>query len=368
MIGGMGSHLEASLQHDIDLIRTQVRTMGALCDRAVREALDALVSGQRQSAYLVILRDQQIDESEQQLDRLCLEFLIRQQPAAGHLRFGYAAMKISSELERIGDHAEAIARRLLKFDSDRPGISYTPFEEMGQASLKMLRDSVRAFDTKDVELARSTILIEETIDRMRRDLDESLAQMQKRSELTIEAFAILSTISRRLERISDEARDICAEALYMCTGDFVKHRAPEVVRVLFVDKHNHCRSLMAEAIATSLSLSNMLFASAGLDPRNIDPRLPPFLAEKGLDVSQHRPQSIEQVPNLSHYHVVIVFDETVYYSLRFHRTVTVCIDWSVADPSKVEGNTHDVRAAYEHTFEFIHTQLKDLVDALARQD
>jgi phosphate transport system protein len=365
---GMGSHLEASLQHDIDLIRTQVREMAAQCERAIREAMEALLSGHRQPAYLVILRDQQIDESEQQLDRLCLEFLIRQQPAAGHLRFGYAAIKMSSELERIGDHAEAIARRLLKFESARPSISYAPFDAMANITIAMLRDAVRAFDQKDERLARSTMLVEETIDRMRGELDTTLASMQEDRALTIEGFAILSAISRRIERISDEARDMCFETIYMCTGDFVKHRAPEVFRVLFVDRHNHCRSQMAEAIATNLSLPHMLFTSAGLDPRSIDPRLPPFLAEKGLDVSHHRPKSIDQVPNLSHYHVVIAFDQSAYYSVRFHRTLIVCIDWSVADPSTVEGTAAEVHTAYEHTFTFIRDHLQELVEAISKQD
>jgi phosphate transport system protein len=365
---GMGTRLEASLQHDIDLIRTQVRAMAAQCERAIRDALEALVGGQRQPAYLVILRDQQIDESEQQLDRLCLEFLVRQQPAAGHLRFGYAAIKISSELERIGDHAEAIARRLLKFEPARPDISYTAFDAMATATIDMLRDAVRAFDQKDVDLAKSTMLVEETIDRMRGELDTALAGMQKDGALTLEGFAALSSISRRIERISDEVRDMCAETVYMCTGDFVKHRAPEVIRVLFVDRHNHCRSQMAEAIATDMSVPDMLFASAGLEPRSIDPRLQRFLAEKGLDVSNQRPKSIDHVPNLSHYHVVIAFDQNVYYSLRFRRSLIVCIDWSVADPSMVEGNSAVVHAAYEHTFTFIHGHLKDLVEAIARQD
>lgn len=363
----MSSHLEASLQHDINLIRTQLRTMAARCEDAIRDAVAALVDGKRQPAYLVILHDQLIDEAEQQLDRLCLEFLIRQQPAAGHLRFGYAAIKISSELERIGDHAEAIARRLLKFEAERPHISYAPFQEMSEASIAMLRDAVRAFDEGNAELASATMLVEESIDRMRVALDTSLAEMQKGGTLTLDTFAILSAISRRLERISDEVRDICAETLYMCTGDFVKHRAPEVFRVLFVDRHNHCRSQMAEAIATSLGLPHMLFSSAGLDPQSVDPRLPGFLAEKGLDVSQQRPKSLDQVPNLSHYHVLIAFDEAVYYSLRFRRTLVVCIDWDVPDPSLVQGTAEEVREAYEQTYQFIRAQLKDLVEAIVRQ-
>ena len=356
----MGSRLEASLQHDMDLIRAQVRKMAGQCERAIRGALHALMTGERQPSYVIILRELHIDESEQQLDRLCLEFLVRQQPAAGHLRFAYAAIKISSELERIGDHAEAIARRLLKLEGARPAIAYAPFEEMGNAALQMLLDAVRAFDTGDAELARSTRLVEQKIDRMRKAIDTRLAEQHRSGELDLDGFMALSTISRRIERISDETRDICADTLYMCTGDFAKHGAPEVVRVLFVDQHNHCRSEMAEAMASDLSLPHMLFTSAGLEPRELDPRLPGFLAEKGLEPTNHRPKSIDHVPNLSHYHVVIAFDEHAYHLLRRAPAVNVCIDWSVEDPSGVQGTPEDVHAAYERAFTFIQSQLKDL--------
>jgi phosphate transport system protein len=363
----MGSQLEASLQHDMDLIRKQVGTMAALCERAIVEATRALFTGEQQAAYLVILRDQQIDESEQQLDRLCLEFLVRQQPAAGHLRFAYAALKISGELERIGDHAEAIARRVLKIEK-RPDIAYGGFEAMGTTCLGMLRDAIRAFTGHDATLARQTMLVEETIDRMRRSLDEELRRLQRAGQLDVDAFALLVTITRRLERISDEVRDVCAEVLYMCTGDFVKHAAPEAYRVLFVDQHNHCRSRMAEAIATALAVPHMLFTSAGLEPRAIDPRLPLFLAAKGLEISHPQSRSLDQVPNLAHHHLVIAFDESAYYSLRFHRTPTVCIAWSVPDPSVVDGTPEEVRAAYEATFTFIRTHLEDLIEAIGRRD
>jgi phosphate transport system protein len=341
--------------------------MASLCERAITGAMQALVHGEQQAAYLVILRDQQIDEAEQQLDRLCLEFLVRQQPAAGHLRFAYAGIKISSELERIGDHAETIARRSLKLNP-RPDMSYAPFEAMGTACVQMLRDAVRAFTEHSADLARTTILVEETLDRMRRSLDEELGRLQRAGQLNVKLYAQLLSLSRRLERISDEVRDMCAEVLYMCTGDFVKHDAPEVYRVLFVDQHNHCRSRMAEAIATAMAMPHMLFMSAGLEPRAIDSRLPPFLAAKGMEISHPPPRSLDQVPNLSHYHVVIAFDETAYYSLRFHRTPIVVIDWSVQDPSGVEGSPDEVNAAYEETFGFIRTNLQKLIEAIVRKD
>ena len=113
----MGSYLEASLQHDMDLIRTHVRTMAERCERAIRTALGAMAEGKRQDAYLVILGDQRVDDAEQQLDRLCLEFLVRQQPAGAHLRFAYAAIKDQQRARarrrsRGGDRAPPAEARL----------------------------------------------------------------------------------------------------------------------------------------------------------------------------------------------------------------------------------------------------------------
>ena len=81
--------------------------------------MQALAESNRQLAYSVIVRDQRIDELEKEIDRLCLEFIVRQQPVAGTLRFAYAAIKINSELERVGDYAESMARQILMLSSDR---------------------------------------------------------------------------------------------------------------------------------------------------------------------------------------------------------------------------------------------------------
>lgn len=365
----MGSQLEASLRHDMDLIRQAVAEMAEQCERALRGTLDAIVNGDQTAAYLVILRDEQIDDLEQQLDRLALEFLVRQQPAAGHLRFAFAAIKISTELERVGDHAEGVARRALKLHEIHPGLHVGPFAEMGEAVLAMLKDGVRAFLDADAELARHTMAAERTIDKMRQRIDRSLMARQQAGEFGLEAYALLATMNRRLERVADEIRNMCAETLYMCTGDFVKHQAPEAFRILFVDQHNHCRSHMAEAIATTLAHPRLLFSSAGLDPRPIDPRLPPFLARKGLDIIEHhRPKSLEQIPNLEVYHVVVSFDTDVYSWLRVRRTPTVVFDWHVEDPSDLPGTLEETSQAYEDAFAAIRSHLQDLVEAIVRKD
>src|SRR6185369_12974081 len=92
----------------------KVSEMGGLAEQALRDCLSALRNRNRQLAYTVILRDSRIDELEKEVDRLCLEFLVRQQPVAGPLRFAYSTIRINLELERVGDYAESIARQVLK--------------------------------------------------------------------------------------------------------------------------------------------------------------------------------------------------------------------------------------------------------------
>ena len=92
-------HLEANLQHDLDAIRTKLLRMADLDEQALRSALQAVLTLDRQLAYSVILRDRHVDELETELDRLCMEFLVRHQPAAGTLRFVYSTSKIIKELD-----------------------------------------------------------------------------------------------------------------------------------------------------------------------------------------------------------------------------------------------------------------------------
>jgi phosphate transport system protein len=103
----MSTHLEESLQRDVDRICGKLTEMSALGEKALQACVKALAERDRQTAYAVILRDQYIDELEREVDRLCLEFIVRQQPVASLLRFAYATIKVNLELERVGDYATA---------------------------------------------------------------------------------------------------------------------------------------------------------------------------------------------------------------------------------------------------------------------
>src|ERR1041385_5865235 len=139
----MATHLEESLQRDIDRIRGKVKEMAGLAERALCRCLKALGEKNRVLAYSVILGDQRIDELEKEVDRLCLEFLVRQQPVAGPLRLAYATIRINLELERVGDYAEAIARQVLKLTAMDAPIPIERFAEIANLSIAMLHDAVQ---------------------------------------------------------------------------------------------------------------------------------------------------------------------------------------------------------------------------------
>ena len=361
-------HYEEHLQRDIDLIRKKIGAMAVLADRALRDSLEALVHKNLTLAYSVILRDQYIDEMEKELDRLCLEFLVRQQPVAGHLRFAYATIKINLELERIGDYAESIARQVLKVSSIHERIPVGAFSELANVSIPMLRNAVKAFVEQDAKLAREAMDEEEKADSLRTKLDAELLQLQQSGRIPLPALNPLQTIARRFERVADQAKNICEETLYMCTGEYMKHKGAEVLRILFVDENNSCRSQMAEAIANTVNSNGFVFSSAGLEARAVDWRTVEFLKEKGIDISRQSSKSVNQIPNLEHYHVIIALAQKAQKIFPPSPTKTVGLDWNVEDPSTRPGSLADVRDAYEQTFQYINTHVRELVHALVGQE
>jgi phosphate transport system protein len=356
-------HFEGRLENDLRLIRSKVLEMSQLAERALNDALKAFTEQNLTLAYSVILRDQYIDEKEKELDRLCLEFLVRQQPVAGHLRFVYSTIKINLDLERIGDYAESVARQVLKLNSlAQP--STDNFVQLANTSITMLRNSIEAFVEQSPELARAAMQSEETTDTLRRNIDADLVRLREENKIALEALTPLMTISRRFERVADQAKNICEETLYTCTGEYMKHKGTEVFRVLFVDDTNSCLSQMAEAIAQSLEEPNFVFSSAGIVARSMDWRTVEFLNEKGLDTARQSAKSLDRIPNIEHYHVIIALSKDAKKVFPPPPSKTVGLDWTLTDPSSRPGSLGEVRAEYDEAFQFLSTHVRELVQAL----
>ena len=360
----MVMHLEATLQRDIGFIRGKILEMSQSAERALKTCLEALQKQNRQNAYRVILRDHKIDELEKEIDRLCLEFIVRQQPVAEHLRFVYATIKINAELERIGDYAESIARQILKINLADTRAFVPQLERIANLAIPMLGDAVRAFVNQDAPLARKTMTVEDEVDILRNQINADLLKARQENRIPLEALTPLLTIARRFERVSDQAKNICEEVLYMVTGEYAKHKGTGAIRILFMDEDNSSRSQMAEAIGNSLRQSRLQFASAGLTPKAVDPATIKFLKDKGLDISGQHSKALLQVPNLDQYQVIVALSPEAKKLFPAPPTKTVTFEWNVGDPTQARGTTPELRAAFEETYRFLFEHIQDLADAI----
>ena len=228
----------------------------------------------------------------------------------------------------------------------------------------MLHSAIEAFLTQDAALARRAMEVEELIDRLRHQLNADLVGLQQQGKIPLQALSPLMTIVNRFERVGDQAKSICQEVLYMCTGEYHKHSGSDIYRLLFVDEHNSCRSQMAEAIGNSLGQPKFVFASAGLDatvdrsghrdllegtgPGHLAPDLQgtgPDSAPRPLpDHRGPRPGGATGFPPAAH--------EGGLPGL------------GVRDPSTVSGTPAEMRAAYQETYDFLAAHVQDLVEAV----
>lgn len=363
------SHLEESLQRDIDRIRAKVQEMSNRAEEALSKSLRALVQKDRRLAYTVILRDQYIDELELELDRLCLEFIIRQQPVAGHLRFVFATIQIIKELERIGDYAESISRQVLTVVRVEPLPSFERFVELANLSIPMAHNAMRAFLDNNADLARITMDVEVKADQVRDAINDELAKLRKDGKLPFAAYSPLGTIARRLERVADLARNICEEVLYMATGEYIKHKGSDLFRILFVDLDNACLSQIAEGIANSLRLSKLLFLSAGVEKQPLDPRTVGFMADKGIDISKHSAKGLGEIPDLEYMQVVVGLSQDAQAVIPPESaSKTIGFNWSLNDPRRCTGSKEQILAAYEETFQSVKEYINELVQAILGED
>ena len=355
-------HYEASLQHDADRLRAKLAEMAGRTERSLRDSSTALMAADRQLAYSIILRDTFIDALDREIDLLCLEFLIRQQPAGLHLRFAAAAIKINLGLERLGDYAKSIAKQTLKL-SRLPGLVVpASLREHADCSIPLVREAIEAFNACDAEAAHRVVIAAARSEELRSEICEELFVARQDGKIPLEAYDPLITVVRRFERVASQAENIAQETIYMVTGVYAKHEAGAVLRVLFVDGANAGGSQMAEAIGNSLGNPRFLFSSAGLDPKPIDRGLIEFLADTGIEISHAKSRAVAQIPNIEYYQVFVALTHEAVAAFPPTKAKTVNLEWVLPDPAA--GERLGTAAAYEPTWNFLRMHITDLVEAL----
>lgn len=351
---------EESVTRDINRIRGHIIEMAKCTETSLRDVIATCQDHNHTLAYGIILRDQIIDEKEKEIDRLCLEFIVKQQPVAQPLRFAFSAIKLNMEIERVGDYAESMARYLLKFKKWPSDEIKSLIINLAELAITMFHTAIQSFIDESADLARKTIANEDEINELRNKCINFLLSTPH-DEMPI--LPLLNFV-RRFDRVADQACNICMEVLYMCTGEYLKHPGSEAFRVLFVDEHNSIRSRIAEAVANGLDQERFIFTSAGVDPKPIDQRTIDFLNEKGFDVAKKAPRALAQIPNLDYYHIVVVFASEAKGIFPREPRKTIFLDWEIDVPSLTKDDDETIAAGYENMFTFITTHVTNLVNAI----
>jgi phosphate transport system protein len=355
--------LEEVIERDLQEIRDELQKMARLVVRALKDAVQALQSRDRRLAYSVILGDNRIDVLEGHVDRLCQEFLIRHMPVAGQLRFVIAATKVNSELERMGDYADAIARRTVGLVNVPELPTTERLFEMAQVAIAMVEEATAAFIDEDPERAQKALDREAAVDALNHDLFHELAHPDRgESDLTTR-FALLGVLNR-FERVADRACNVAEDAIYAVRGEVVRHRPRTEQRVLLLSKQDSTLGPMAEAMAQKRAPLMYSFTSAGLEPGDIDTRMVAFMAKRGIEVARNRSRSLEEVGKLDDFQVVVLLSKQAEDACPQLPYKTVALTWELPDPSIVDGTPAEVDAAYSRAFTEIDTKLGDLLHAL----
>ena len=202
----------------LEYLHVELIRMGALCEEGIDSAIKYLLNRNEQMAKKASEIEKEIDNKEREIENLCMKLLLQQQPVAKDLRTISSALKMISDMERVGDQAADIveAARYVKEEDLRKEIH---IKEMSEATIKMLSESIDSFVKGDVELAKKVIEEDDVVDRYLEEIKDELIQLITRRSKHGESFLELLMIAKYLERIGDHATNIAEWVIFSVTGE-----------------------------------------------------------------------------------------------------------------------------------------------------
>lgn len=210
--------------HDeLRILTERLVSMGALVESRVRDAVTALLERREDLAAIVASGDGDVNELELQVDDLTLRLLALQHPLASDLRQVRSAIKVNTDLERIGDQAVNVAQAAIRLMSLPPLKPTQDVGRLAEVSIGMLHDCMTAFATRDITLARSVLVRDDEADGMRDTIFRVLLTHMMEDPGTVERALGLILISRALERIADHATNIAEDLIFLVEGRVVRH-------------------------------------------------------------------------------------------------------------------------------------------------
>ncbi len=203
---------------ELDNLNSDMIAMGALCENAISEAMKSLFTADKTAAQRTIQEDREIDRKEKDIEALCLRLLLQQQPVARDLRVISSALKMITDMERIGDQAADIAELIRHMHLTPVSRQNKHLSKMADAAKKMVTESIDAFVKKDAALATKVLADDDLVDslflKLRHDIIEMIAADPGCGEEAVDVLMI----AKYLERIGDHATNIAEWVLFSITG------------------------------------------------------------------------------------------------------------------------------------------------------
>ena len=227
----MSEHISKQFDAELEAVRTRVLQMGGLVEDQIVKAIDGLATGNMALIERVIADDHRVNALEVDLDEACSRVIAKRQPAAGDLRLIIAVIKTITDLERIGDEAEKIAR-MAKLLSQRERLilpRYNEIKHAAELALDMLRKSLDAFARLDLACAAQVVRQDEQVDEEFRTIMRYLITFMMEDPRTISTALEILFVAKAIERIGDHAKNMSEYVVYMVKGRDVRHVTVEEI-------------------------------------------------------------------------------------------------------------------------------------------
>ena len=212
-------------EEELKLLNDALLAMGALVSQSVHKSVFSLLDKNEDFAHQVLRDESRVDQMEIHIDDLATSLIVREQPVARDMRFLVVAIKVSTDLERVGDLAVGIVERSLSLMRQPPLPGPLHLGEIANLVESMVLGSLDAFIRRDVEVARSVLVSDDSVDKVRNTTQQQLITIMEADPTTIARAIDHLIIARSLERIGDHATNIAEDVIFLVQGVDVRHRA-----------------------------------------------------------------------------------------------------------------------------------------------
>jgi phosphate transport system protein len=357
-------------EYDAELqkLHDQLLLMGAKVEEMIANSMRALTERDSELARRMIDYDHQINRLEVEIDELCLRILAKRQPVASDLRLITTALKLVTDLERIGDACVNICERVVELNTEPTLKPYVDLPRMAETAQAMVRDALDAFVEADPERAREVVDRDRVVDAYYGQVFRELLTYMMEDPRNIYRAVRAQSIAKYLERIGDHATNLAEMVIFMVVGKDVRHMGSmaEITGgrhmprgMLFIGARNAARSQIAEGFARQLFPAGVSVCSAGADPAGaVDPHAVRVMQEVGIDIAAQKPKPIGDIPLGDVDTVITVCAEE---TCALPPGGLVQHHWALDDPAAAAGSEEDALAAFRKTRDDVRRRLEELL-------